>query len=119
MSEKKLHAEISSAPNVANAAPGTPSAKENIRIGSRIALNIFEVALILRGVDVSRVPRNAEKPINETREGRKENALMNKYGLAYCNAGAPSFNTEDRIFSGYRNIKAVPTNEMPHPKSKA
>ena len=35
-------------------------------------------------------PRNAEKPINETREGRNANALMNKYGLAYWSAGEPA-----------------------------
>mmetsp|Transcript_25003 Transcript_25003/g.45038 ORF Transcript_25003/g.45038 Transcript_25003/m.45038 type:complete len:120 (+) Transcript_25003:814-1173(+) len=119
MRTKKLDAEIISAPNVASAAPGTPIASVNIRMGSRIALKIFDVALILRGVDVSRVPRNAEKPINETREGRNANALMNKYGLAYWSAGEPGFNTADKIFSGYSNINAVPTKDIPNPTSKA
>mmetsp|Transcript_28505 Transcript_28505/g.59411 ORF Transcript_28505/g.59411 Transcript_28505/m.59411 type:complete len:111 (-) Transcript_28505:369-701(-) len=108
-----------SAPNVASAAPGTPMARVNMRMGSRIALNKFEVALILRGVDVSRVPRNAEKPINEIKEGRNANALMYKYGLAYWSAGAPSLSTEDKIFSGNRNINADPTNEMQNPTIKA
>ena len=36
--------------------PGTPIAKVNMSIGSSTALNIFDIALILRGVEVSRVP---------------------------------------------------------------
>ena len=89
-----------SAPNVANAAPGTPIANVNIRMGSKTALNTFDVALIFSGVDVSRVPRNAEKPINEIRDGRNANALMNRYGLAYCSAGAPSTRSEARNEEG-------------------
>mmetsp|Transcript_12800 Transcript_12800/g.22007 ORF Transcript_12800/g.22007 Transcript_12800/m.22007 type:complete len:275 (-) Transcript_12800:133-957(-) len=119
MRTKNVTAEMTSAPNVASAAPGTPIARVNISMGSRTALKMFDAALILRGVDVSRVPRNAEKPINEIKEGRNANALMNRYGLAYWSAGAPSFNTDDRIFSGYFNINAVPTSEIPKPTNKA
>lgn len=45
-----------SAANVARAAPGTPMAKEKIKIGSNTALNTLANALILTGVLVSNIP---------------------------------------------------------------
>jgi hypothetical protein len=56
MIDKKLAAEITSAARVASAAPVTPIFIVNIRTGSRTALKTLLAALILRGVDVSRVP---------------------------------------------------------------
>lgn len=36
------------------------------------------------------LPRNAEKPTRDMMDGKKANALMTRYGLAYSSAGAPS-----------------------------
>ena len=36
--------------------PGTPMANVNMSIGSSTALNMLDIALILRGVEVSSVP---------------------------------------------------------------
>ena len=75
---KNATADIISADKVASAAPGTPIANVNMRIGSRIALNTFDAALIFNGVEVSKVPRKAENPIKLISEGKNANDLMKR-----------------------------------------
>jgi len=42
------------------------------------------------------VPRKAEKPTTEIKDGRKAKARMIKYGLAYSIAGAPAVQYKNR-----------------------
>ena len=77
-------------------------------MGSSTALKMFDIALILRGVAVSNVPRKAENPMIDISDGRNANDRMNRYGLAYFRAGAPSFNTEGQHLVGVSKHKQTP-----------
>mmetsp|Transcript_16364 Transcript_16364/g.46994 ORF Transcript_16364/g.46994 Transcript_16364/m.46994 type:complete len:84 (+) Transcript_16364:921-1172(+) len=67
---KYVIALMTSAARVANAAPGTPIANENIKIGSSMALKMLANNETLTGVSVSNIPRKAEKPTSEINDGR-------------------------------------------------
>mmetsp|Transcript_19272 Transcript_19272/g.28350 ORF Transcript_19272/g.28350 Transcript_19272/m.28350 type:complete len:92 (-) Transcript_19272:725-1000(-) len=89
-----------SAASVASAAPVTPKPSGKMRMGSSMALNRFANRLIFIGVSGSKTPRNAEKPIKVSIDGKNAKLRMNKYGKAYSSAGAPSFNTDLRTILG-------------------
>lgn len=114
-----MMAEINSAASVASAAPGTPIANENIKIGSSTALNTLAKALILTGVRVSRMPRNAENPTNDTNDGRNANDLIIRYGRAYFMAGAPSVKTAPKARLGLKYISGPPIMAMKNPTNNA
>ena len=67
-----------SATNVASAAPGTPMERVKMRKGSQMTLKMLAKELILTGVTVSRVPRNAEKPTKEINDGRNANERIKR-----------------------------------------
>jgi len=69
---------MNSAMTVAAAAPLTPQPSLKIMIGSRIALKRLAKPEIFRGVMVSILPRKAENPTVEMREGRKARALIRR-----------------------------------------
>ena len=65
------------------------------------------------------LPRKAENPTSDTKDGRNAKDRMSRYGLAYCSAGAPSDKTELRARSGFRNMRGVPIMAMKNPTNKA
>jgi hypothetical protein len=65
------------------------------------------------------LPRKAENPTNETKEGRNAKDRMTRYGLAYSNAGAPLGSTELSARSGLKNIRGVPTIAIKNPTKSA
>jgi hypothetical protein len=65
------------------------------------------------------LPRNAENPTKENMDGRKANALIRRYGLAYFNAGAPFGKTALRAQSGLKNSIGVKIIAIKKPTNKA
>ena len=108
-----------SADNVARAAPGTPRAAEKIKRGSMIRFSRFAPKEIFTGVTVSRIPRKAENPMRDIKDGKKANERIKRYGLAYWRAGAPSFSTTDKTFSGLRKMRGVPIKAIKQPIKRA
>ena len=68
---------------------------------------------------VLNVPRNAENPTKDIKDGKNANERISKYGLAYSMAGAPSAKTALKAPLGLKKINGVPIKAMKNPTNNA